>query len=377
MRRWPACVLVPLVALGLLVGGCSPATTGSPSATTPPPTTAKIAAPTSPSATVKAEAPTSLPAVQQPSAVSKAAVDFPAKGKNVTILVGQAAGGSWDLSARLLAVEMEKELGVPVQVVCKPGALNQLMLTELAGSKPDGYTLGLVGFVAAIVTYVDPERKAVYNRKSFQPIGHYQGEEMVVVARENGPYLDLNDLIQAAKQAPEKVKVATGGLMGNSHLIGLNLEEMTGVRFAYVHYDSVAQAGVALLGGHVDAAFGTSAALVPNIKGGLVRVLATGAKAGERNPLYPYAKTMEEQGVKITHWSSVGVAGPAGMPAGVVDVLAAAMKKGVASPDLQKRLAEMSVKPWYMSSSEFESYWIDYENMAMPLIRGALERAKK
>ena len=65
---------------------------------------------------------------------------------------------------------LEKELGVPVVVVNKPGASGQIGLTRWRTAKPDGYTFGTVNFPIAVSGYLDPARKATYTRKSFQPL---------------------------------------------------------------------------------------------------------------------------------------------------------------------------------------------------------------
>ncbi len=101
---------------------------------------------------------------------------FPEKGKTITFIVNQPAGGPSDLASRVLAAAMEKELGVPIAIVNKPGATTQLGNTELANAKPDGYTLEEVSLPAAVITYLDAERKATYTRKSFQPVSMYNVE---------------------------------------------------------------------------------------------------------------------------------------------------------------------------------------------------------
>src|SRR5512143_3979160 len=81
------------------------------------------------------------------------AADYPQKGKSIQMLVGNAAGGPTDLGARIMAAGLEKELGVPVVVVNKPGANGQIQLTQVASSKPDGYTFGTVNFPVTITGY--------------------------------------------------------------------------------------------------------------------------------------------------------------------------------------------------------------------------------
>ena len=120
-------------AVGLLMAACSqaapaPAPTAAPSKPASEPTKATAPAPTT--APAAAPAPTKAP---EPTA---AKLDWPAKGKTVTIIVPYAAGGGGDLGARLLAPELGKELGVNVEVVNKPGAGSQPGASPQPG--PDG-----------------------------------------------------------------------------------------------------------------------------------------------------------------------------------------------------------------------------------------------
>src|SRR3954462_13155550 len=84
---------------------------------------------------------------------------YPAKGRIITTIVPSTAGGGTDTAARLVAPLMEKDLGVPVQVVNKPGASMQIGVTEVALAKPDGYTLLWSVLPTAASIYLDPERK--------------------------------------------------------------------------------------------------------------------------------------------------------------------------------------------------------------------------
>lgn len=96
--------------------------------------------------------------------------NFPIPGKAVNVIVPYAAGGGTSVAAQLLASQMAKFLNTPVQVVHRPGGATQVGLTELVRSKPDGYTIGYAGLANTPISYLDPERQAVYNRKSFRQV---------------------------------------------------------------------------------------------------------------------------------------------------------------------------------------------------------------
>lgn len=119
------------------------------------------------------------------------AINFPQKGKTIQILVGFAAGGSSDVGARILASGLEKELGIPVLVVNKPGASGQIAYTTLTQAKPDDYTIGNTNFPSAVVTYLDSARKATYSRKNFEPLTLHVIDPGLIAVKKDSPFKTL------------------------------------------------------------------------------------------------------------------------------------------------------------------------------------------
>ena len=106
------------------------------------------------------------------SAASTSAIgqSFPEPGKPINLIVPFSAGGSVDISARLIAPLLEKQLGTTVQVVNRPGAGSQVGLNAMLRSKPDGYTMAFTLLPLTIVTYLNPQLQATFGRKDFQPL---------------------------------------------------------------------------------------------------------------------------------------------------------------------------------------------------------------
>src|SRR5512138_9391 len=226
------------------------------------------------------------------------AAEFPAKGKSITMILGTSAGGSTDVGARILPAVMEKDLpGTRIQVENKPGAGWQIGLTALARSKPDGYTIGFTILPQTITNYLDPERKAVFNRKSFQTLGMQVVDPGVIAVKASSPYKTLQDVLDAAKANPGKVKASATGILGDDHLAILQLQRQTGIKFAIVQFDGSAPSMTALLGGHTDVYFGNVGDTVPQFKAGEVRILAL--MDDQESPLVPGVKTTFAQGIKL------------------------------------------------------------------------------
>jgi tripartite-type tricarboxylate transporter receptor subunit TctC len=289
------------------------------------------------------------------------AADYPQKGKTIQILVGYAAGGASDVGARTMARGLEKELGVPVVTVNKPGANNQIALTQLAQSKPDGYTVGLAGFPVIVTGYLDPARKTTYNRKSFEPIAMHVKDVNIWAVKSTSPYKTPKDLLDAAKAKPNTITIASG-MMNEEQINILQMQKMTGAQFAQVSFTTGQTAAmVALLGGKIDVHVGHPAETIGHAKSGDVRVL--GILDDQESPLLPGVKTFEAQGYKIYSSSSRGYLVPAGTPKKVVDILSGAMKRVMATEEHQKRIMAIGAALWYMDPVQFSKFWEESETL--------------
>lgn len=357
--RLLASLLAASVAVSLVIAGCS----GAPSSAAPSATVAPTAAPAAPP--TKAAEPTK-PAPALPSPTTAQKVVYPVKGKAITVVAPFAAGGNTDVGARLLAAGLEKELGTPVQVVNKVGAGSQVGLTEIATSKPDGYTLGVMPLPSGIGVYLDPERKAVFNRASFQPIAQTLLDPIAIAVKADAPYKTLKDLADAAKAKPGALKAACGGILSVLHMTVLQTEKATGGSFSSVHFESGAQGITALLGGHVDVSFNVGAELQAHNKSGAVRIL--GIADSQESRFYPGVPTLDSQGVKVTMATVNGLVAPAGLPKDMTDILSAASKKAMDGPEMKTKMAELGMEPRYLDAGQFAASWDALEAEVKPLI---------
>ena len=116
---------------------------------------------------------------------------FPDKNRSANYIVPYPPGGGTEVSSRIVAAMLSKELGIPVEVVLKPGAGGQVGVTALSQSKPDGYTIGPMVFPTVITTYNDPDRKAVFSRKSFDLLGMHMIDPGVIAVKGDSPFKTL------------------------------------------------------------------------------------------------------------------------------------------------------------------------------------------
>ncbi|MHB0869460.1 MAG: tripartite tricarboxylate transporter substrate binding protein [Chloroflexota bacterium] len=349
MKRSVTTLASLVVAASVLVAGCGQA------ASTPT---------QAPAPTAKASEP-SKPAAAQPTAAPSTKIDYPAKGKYITLIVPWPAGGGTDVPARLLAAGLEKELGTSFQIVNKPGASSLIGMTELVRAKPDGYTLAYSTMVPVLTSYLDPEQKASFSRKDLQPVSLHSIETGAVYVKADSPYKDMKQLIEAAKASPEKVKVGTPGIMSLGHLEVLQTEQVTGAKFAMVQFDGSAKMNPALLGGHIDAAFSNVGDCVAQVRDGQIRVLAV---FGDRVPLLPDVKSADEQGYKILNNTTFGMVAPAGTPKEIVATVDAAIKKVSESEEHKKKMADVLRQLKYQDTAQFEKWWATMETQVKELI---------
>ena len=346
-----------LVGLSILALGCAQA------APTPTPTSApaapkaaeptKAAAPAAPTKAPAAAAPTSAPAAKT--------VAWPEKGRSVNYIVPFAPGGSTDITARLMTPYMEQDLGVPFNIMNKPGGDTQVGMTELVKAKPDGYTLGTLDFYATILTYLQPDRQTIYTRKDFTPIAMFYKIPAVWMVKADSPYKSVKDLVDAAKARPETIKVGDTGAMGPYHLANVLFDKLAGTRMNHVHFEGAGPAATAALGGHVDVSMISITGASSPVKSGQARLLAV--MDSKRSPFIPDAPTMEEQGYKHYMTTHYAVVGPAGVPKEVVEILRQSILKAQANPDFQKKAFDASLVPLAadFTAAQVEEYFAQAE----------------
>jgi tripartite-type tricarboxylate transporter receptor subunit TctC len=292
---------------------------------------------------------------------------FPQKGKAIQLMVHWAAGGSSDAGARILAGGLEKELGTSVMVVNKPGAGGQIGYTALTQARPDGYTIGSTNFPSAVITYLDPARKATYVRKNFELLALHVVDPGLFSVRAGSPFKSLKDVVEAAKASPRKIKITTTGIQSDEHFAILQLQKLTGAQFAIVHFSQgIAPAVTALLGGKIDVFCGNVGDMLAQLKSGEVRVL--GIMDDEESPFYPGVKTFAAQGYKLYNSASRGFSAPGSTPREIVNVLSGAIKKVVATEEHKKRMGELGLTLRYMDPAQYAKYWDEYEAMIKELL---------
>lgn len=364
MKRLVVLVVAFVAAVALVLSGCGQSA--------PAPAATKAPEPTKAAAPAATSAPAAPVATKAPEATKPAAAAWPEKGKAISIIVPYPAGGGTDLGARVMAALLEKEFGTPVQVVNRGGAGGQIGVTEALAAKADGYTIGYMNWPQVIPFYMDPDRKAAFTRQSILPVAVHLSDPISIAVNAKSPYQGLKDLIDAAKANPDKIKAGDDGIMSLANLSILQMQQLTGAKFANVHFDGGAPSVAALLGEHIDASLGGSNLYQPQVKSGGLRVIAILDTEGTK--FLPDVKTARAQGFEIISPQVRGYFVPAGTPAGVVDTLVAGMKRVMDSEEHKKKIDELGQVTRFMGPTEFEALWKEMEAQQKPLLEMAKQQ---
>src|SRR5712691_1710843 len=271
---------------------------------------------------------------------------FPQKGL-IEITVLFPAGSSADVTARLLADGMAKQLGAKVIVVNHPGAGGAIGYRYIAGQKPDGYSL--VWNSNSISTTYHSGLLA-FDYRAFDPVARVLVESPVVAVRGDSKWKTLGDLIDDARSRPYGISVGNSGAGSHTHISSVALFKAAGVEVLEVPFPA-AQTVPSLLGGHVDALVQLPAALSNHVKNGTVRLLA--ALTSKRDPALPDVPTAREQGFDVSLAAWRGIAAPRGTPKTVVAALDAAIRRTAESPGFASASQKLGVTPAYLPAEEF------------------------
>jgi tripartite-type tricarboxylate transporter receptor subunit TctC len=249
-------------------------------------------------------------------------------------------GGANDLLARAAADGASKFLGQPIVVDNKPGAGAVLGTDVVAKAAPDGYTF-LIS--AAGVISNSMIRKVPYKDSDLVPVAMIGLAPSVIIVPANSPYKDLKDFVAASKQG-QGLHFSTAGVGSTPHFVEGMLTTQYGAKLDLVPYKSGGESVAAVLGGQVDATSEASIVVLPYLKSGKLKALAT--TWTKRISAYPELPTAVEQGfkdVQIAHWA--GVHAPAGTPAEIQEKMAAAIDKAMKDPATIERLRGLGIEP--------------------------------
>jgi tripartite-type tricarboxylate transporter receptor subunit TctC len=278
--------------------------------------------------------------------------DYPSRP--VKIIVPFGAGGPADVTARLLAQNLQDKLKQPFVVEDKPGAGAVIGTVEVARSAPDGYTLLMMSNTQTANESLLPQRNYELMR-DFVAVAPVNTSDLVIVVHPSVPAKTLKEFIALAKSEPGRLNYASSGQGTPYHMAGELFKTMTGTDIVHVPHRSSGDARTSVLGGQVQMMIDAVTTMAPNASASQVRALATTGKT--RSSVLPDVPTADEAGVpgyEATIW--LGVMAPKGTPQAVVDKLNAEINTAIKQPETIKLWAAQGATPMTMTPAQFDQF---------------------
>ena len=256
----------------------------------------------------------------------------------VRIVVGAPPSGGPDIIARLLGPWLSERLGQQFVIENRPGAGSNIGTEVVVNAPPDGYTLLLVGASSAI-------NATLYEKLSFNflrdiaPVSGIISIPFIMAVNPSFPAKTVSEFIAYARANPGKVNMASGGNGTAGHLSGELFKMMAGINMVHVPYRGEAPALTDMLGGQVQAMFGTMPASIEYVRAGKLRPLAV--TSARRSELLPDLPTVGDfvPGYETSAWQGIGA--PKNTPAEIINKLNKEINAGLADPKIKTRVADM------------------------------------
>jgi tripartite-type tricarboxylate transporter receptor subunit TctC len=289
------------------------------------------------------------------------AQQFPARG--LLVIVPYAAGGGSDVSARLLARDLEPIVGKPVTVENRAGGGGWLGWGHLAASKPDGYTIGYINAPSMFAGYLDKQAAGAAARKetleSFTPLINHVVDPNLWAVRPDSKFQTVKDVMEEAKRNPGTITLNGGGHGTDDHVAALGIGAKNGTSFQMVHFRGTPEGKTQVLAGNIQVLACNVSEVAEEIKTGQFRIL--GVMATERSPFIPTGPTFREQGFDEVWAVSRGIAGPAGLPKDVETTLIDYLEKTISSKEHKAKAEALSLDPQIIKGEAYRKYLKDNE----------------
>jgi tripartite-type tricarboxylate transporter receptor subunit TctC len=288
----------------------------------------------------------------------------------VRILVPVAAGGTSDLTARLVADGIRESVGQPVVVENRPGATGRIAAEALKHAAADGTTFLLAPIVVTVLAPLVFRDLSYDPAKDFAPVAQVARYSFALAVRPDHPARTLPEFVAWAKANPSRAAFGTPGSGGVPHLLGTMVGRATGIDLVHVSYRSLAQVESELLGGQIPAAISAFADFLALERAGKLRIIATSG-AG-RSPRLSAVPTFVEQGfpaVVAVGWNAVYA--PAGTPKPLIDHLSVAIARTLRTPAVREKLMDLGVEPTGTTPDELAAIIAADTAHWTPIVRAA------
>ena len=271
----------------------------------------------------------------------------------VRMLIPFPPGGNVDVFARVLYLQVEKELGQTIVIDNRGGANGIIAADTVANATPDGYTMLNTSFSFAVNPHI--YKKLPYDVvKDFAPVTDVAlGTGYLMLVNLKFPANTVKELIALAKQQPGKIRYSSAGVANGQHLTGELFATKAGIELLHVPYKGGGPAVTAVIGGEVQLHFPAPAVGIPHVKAGRLKGLGfTGAKRLASLPDVPTVAEAALPGfVADAGWH--GVFAPAKTPPAIVRKVQEAISKSLKVPHVRDHFLNNGYEPQGHSPAEW------------------------
>ena len=290
--------------------------------------------------------------------------------KPIRMIVPFAAGAP-DAAARILAQQLQVQMGQPVLVENRPGAKGLPGTEAVARADPDGYTLLMVSTSIAI----NPSlyRKMPFDvQKDLEPVtAVVTGPGYILVVNPALPVKTVKELVALAKTPGRQLTYGTPGFGNALHLATEMFTTRAGISVTHAPYKGAGPAIADLIGGHIQMMFVTPPLSMPHIRSGKLRPI--GFAGPKRWSELPDVPVMAEAGIEgvVLDGGWYGLFAPARTPSVIVNRLHAEVQKALGVSDVRERYAKMMLDPVGNTPAEFRVELADQIRKYAELVKAA------
>ncbi len=290
--------------------------------------------------------------------------------KPIRMIVPYAAGGSTDLTARLIARSLSISLGQPVIVDNRAGAGGTIGQDVVAKAAPDGYTI-LFSAAGPLVVSPNTYGKLSYDPiKGFDPVILIATQPLLLVVNPETKIYSVSDLIKEAKEKRGKLNYGSFGNGSAAHLAAESFKFSTKIDMVHVPYKGSSPALTSLVGGDIDLMFDVFSTAAPFVKADKLRAIAITSK--ERSPQFPDVPTMEQAGVMgMDAGTWFGVLVPAGTSKPIIDTLNKTLNNILLEKEVKDALLSQGATIRGGTPEQFNDFFLSEYKKAARLVKVA------
>lgn len=270
--------------------------------------------------------------------------------KPIKFLIPFGVGGSADLMGRALASGTKPYLGQPIVPINRPGAGGGIMYTALKASKADGYTVGWNSTSLLTSTNIG---NVPFKYTAFDNVCRIGYTAMPIAVRTDAPWKTFKEFVNYAKKNPGKIKIGNAGTGSGTHLTAVLVAKAAGINVIHVPLGAKRRVP-SLLGGEVEAICVPLPEAAPQVMAGQIRLLAV--STAKRDPKFADIPSMQELGYPVVMELFRGISVPQGTPAGVIQKLASAFRKGAQDDTFKKIADKKGFNISFQDHKAFEKY---------------------